>query len=256
MLSARATAADCARKLRSASPVERIAVLAESDVSQVYRADYHDGDSIVIKRHCVRSAFANEILALTMLHPVGLAPRVYPAVHANVIAMEYMPFSLFDGSPGSLERAAVVVARVHTFANLVIIHQRGSGGRFELGRLPPPDSGLRMLAVEIRRVLGDEYCPAAIGDLKTDHFRRKSSSDVLVDFETFSWGRLEIADLYALSCISVDGLEFQDRVALVAETYSQIRNPSNRGWDVPPQTLMRWILAMHAHTLDRVGGIL
>ncbi|MDP9174360.1 MAG: hypothetical protein M3O30_10920 [Planctomycetota bacterium] len=88
--------------------------------------------------------------------------------------------------------------------------------------------------------LGDNYVPSSIGDLKIEHVGGARGWYKIFDLETFSWGGLEVLDLYSIIKGLQGSLTFDNPAAPLCVGYCITRARIHE-WTTLPETLIEWI---------------
>lgn len=227
------------------SAIRSMRPLSESRQTQVYVVDHAKFGTMVVKRHCGQDSFRREVLALTMLEALGVTPRLTapPDYDRQVFVTEYLSNCYTVYSEVDFASVAYSLGRLHAFASLCLQRlQTNTRNRYPCirDRLNESRNPHGIIIKQMIDVLGPMYHSVAVGDIKPEHVRLGATGCVLVDMETFSWGGLEVLDLFQLVTFPVKGGNAFLRNQLVSESYCMARD-SVQKWPVSSSQINRWI---------------
>lgn len=222
--------------------------LSETSATQVYRVEFSSGKQMIIKRHRDPAPFSREALALMMFDSLKVTPKliVPPETSERLLITEYLPNPFMVNTARDFKKIAYTIGRLHGFAHLCV-QQLESQFPKEFPRLISQlenSSEIRREIVnQMIRLLGSNYISISIGDIKPEHLYQGTMGCVLVDLETFSWGGLEVIDLFQLVTFpsGISDLVLIDRV--VSEGYCQGRR-CIEAWSVDKMHIFQWLAYM------------
>jgi hypothetical protein len=239
---------DYLASIEPSSAITRLDVIVENSETQVYRVEVSLGRQIMIKRHRDHAPFFREALALVMLESQGITPRLIlpPETSQRLLVTEYLSMPFAVKTEIDFRKVAHAIGRIHGFAHLCIQKLESQfPKKFPqlIDQLEKSSQIRREIVNLMIRVLGANYTSVSIGDIKPEHLRQGIMGCVLVDLETFSWGGLEVLDLFQLVTFPSDVSDsvLLDRV--VSESYCQGRR-CIESWHVDKMHIFQWLAYM------------
>jgi hypothetical protein len=207
-----------------------------SSKSQVYRASLETG-SIIVKRHSKAKNYFSELLAYELLSGRSPIPKLLNSLDSSqIILLEYIPLPFYIDSIEKLCKAAASLGKIHQCLGLrpeVLTHLFPHA---TLGRLleerayiwQVEDSQAIQELLEFSvSLLGNDYVPLAIGDLKSSHLLESQQKCLFTDLESFVIGLFEQIDLLSLVNLA-PGYQLDLRSwTLVIDAYQNSRKDFN-----------------------------
>jgi hypothetical protein len=173
--------------------------------SQTYRA-HMKGTSVIVKRHAHQKNYTLELLALELLTQGASVPRLIGQLdRKKILVLEDLERSFRTDYIDQVCDVSRSLGQLHECAGLRprMLLQLFPGFNLKslLTNQQAETSGgksARNLFTFLMGILGPEYVPFCLGDLKPEHLLDRKGQCVFVDLETFQLGVPEQFDILSL----------------------------------------------------------